>query len=413
MWERWIQAGALSTLMLTGCGDDTGGDGNAGGTAGTGNAAGTAGTGNAGGTAGTGGGGGSAGVDLPAETTRCGSKLFETPVNPAARGPWPVGARTLDIGGVATEVWYPAEYASDAGVAQVTYDIRLWLPEADQAKIPDADNTPQLCDCYRDLPLDTQRGPYPVVIFMHGTAAFRTQSLSQMTHWASRGFVVLSQDHKGLYLGDLLQLKFGADLPGDTNALLAALDSGAAPLSFLTDHIDMTRVGMAGHSAGGGGIAEFGDTPGVKVLIPMAAGGVSAGAALESTLVMGALDDGVVAFSKQQDGYATTPPTKRLIGLANAGHLAFSDLCGLSNSKGQDLVEVAQAHGVTNAGLATALWDGCADGQLPQAEATEIVNYATSAALEETLLCSETAADELSQATSRYSQISVYDEQLK
>lgn len=248
---------------------------------------------------------------------------------------------------------------------------------------------------------------------MHGTAAFRTQSLSQMTHWASRGFVVLSQDHKGLYLGDLLQLKFGADLPGDTNALLAALDSGAAPLSFLTDHIDMTRVGMAGHSAGGGGIAEFGDTPGVKVLIPMAAGGVSAGAALESTLVMGALDDGVVAFSKQQDGYATTPPTKRLIGLANAGHLAFSDLCGLSNSKGQDLVEVAQAHGVTNAGLATALWDGCADGQLPQAEATEIVNYATSAALEETLLCSETAADELSQATSRYSQISVYDEQLK
>src|SRR5690606_15236285 len=123
---------------------------------------GTAGTGGGG----TGGGGGSAGVELPAETTRCGSTLFETPVDPAARGPWPVGARTVDIGGVTTEVWYPAEYGSDANRSPLTYDIRQWLPEAEQGKIPDEDNPLQACDCYQDLPLDTGRGPYPVVIFI-------------------------------------------------------------------------------------------------------------------------------------------------------------------------------------------------------------------------------------------------------
>src|SRR5690606_34562642 len=159
--------------------------------------------------------------------------------------------------------------------------------------------------------------------------------------------------------------------------------------------------------------AGFGDTPGVKVLIPMAAGGVSAGSSLVSTLVMGALDDTVVAFSRQQDGYTAAPTSKRLIGLGNAGHLAFSDLCGLSNSKGQDLIEAAQEYEITNANLATMLWDGCEDGQLPQAEATEIVNFASAAALEEVLLCSETAAAELRQAATRYGQVSVYEEQLE
>ena len=42
------------------------------------------------------------------------------------------------------------------------------------------------------------------VVFVHGTASFRTQSLTQMTHWASRGFVVLAADHPKIRLKDLL-----------------------------------------------------------------------------------------------------------------------------------------------------------------------------------------------------------------
>ncbi|MCB9587079.1 MAG: hypothetical protein H6718_16895 [Polyangiaceae bacterium] len=392
----------LALLSLsTACGSDSGGSEGSGATGGTGGS----------GASGGGGAGGSSGqVTLPPEEERCGSKLFEISEDPGERGPWPVGARTLDVGGVTTEIWYPAEYASERGQESVVYDLRNWLPDAEQGKIPDEDNPWQACDCYRDLPLDTGRGPYPVLIFIHGTAAFRTQSLSQMTHWASRGFIVLSQDHQGLYLGDLLQFKFGADLPGDTSALLSALSTGSAGLDFLGDRADLTRIGMAGHSAGGGGIAGFGQTAGVKVLIPMASGGVDP--APESTLIMGALDDGVVAFSRQSDAYAAAPPKKRLVGLGNAGHLAFSDLCGLTNTQGQDLVAVAQAYNITNANLATMLWDGCADGQLAQTSATEVVNFATTAAFEELLQCSASAGQALSGIQATFTAVSQYEEQL-
>ncbi|HEX9104448.1 MAG TPA: hypothetical protein VF997_19690, partial [Polyangia bacterium] len=98
------------------------------------------------------------------------------------------------LAGLTTEVWYPAKLGSDAGKSKIVYDIREHLPPADAAKIPDSDNPPQDCDCFRDLPIDDGHGPYPLVVFIHGTAAFRTQSLTFMTHWASRGFIVVSAD---------------------------------------------------------------------------------------------------------------------------------------------------------------------------------------------------------------------------
>lgn len=408
---RRVGFGIASVVLAFGIAGCGGSDSEGSGAGGAGGSGATGGSGASGGSGGNGGNGGSGGeVTLPPEVERCGSTVFEVPEDPSARGPWPVGARTLDVGGVTTEVWYPAEIGSDRGQEPLVYDIRKWLPASEQSKIPDADNPWQTCDCYQELPLDTGRGPYPVIVFIHGTAAFRTQSLSQMTHWASRGFIVLSQDHQGLYLGDLLDFKFGADLPGDTSALLSALAAQSSGFSFLGDRADLTRIGMAGHSAGGGGIAGFGNTTGVKVLIPMASGGVDP--APESTLILGALDDGVVAFSRQSDAYDAAAPKKRLAGLANAGHLAFSDLCGLQNDQGQDLVEVAQAYNIKNANLATMLWDGCEDGQLPQATATEIVNYATTAAFEETLACSPSAADALADIQATYSDVSRYEEQL-
>ncbi|MBL8718411.1 MAG: hypothetical protein JNL79_20685 [Myxococcales bacterium] len=138
------------------------------------------------------------------EITCDGSKLLAVPTDTSQRGPWPVGAKTVTLAGLVTEVWYPAVVGSDAGKTKLQYDIRKHLPPADAAKIPDADNPLQACDCYADLPMDTAHGPYPLVLFIHGTAAFRTQSASQATHWASRGFVVVAADHPGIGLQDIL-----------------------------------------------------------------------------------------------------------------------------------------------------------------------------------------------------------------
>lgn len=76
------------------------------------------------------------------------------------------------------------------------------------------------------------------------------------------------------------------------------------------------------------------------------------------------------------------------MGLANAGHLAFSSLCALTDARGMDLVEIATEHEVSNVEFASSLWDGCEPGQLDPARGWEIINHASSAVLEEILHCS-------------------------
>ena len=365
------------------------------------------------GVGGTGAGGTSAG-ELPETELGCdGEVLFVVPEDPGAKGPWPVGVQTATVGGLTTEIWYPAVIGSDAGQPAERYDIREFLPGAEAAKVSDEKNPLLECDCSRDLPLDSERGPYPVIVFLHGTGAFRQQSLSQASHWASRGFIVLSQDHPGLYLTDALSFMLGADQPGNTQALLNALSAPSGDLAFLAGHLNLNRVGMSGHSAGGGALSGFNSTPGVRVLIPMAAGGAPAGgSSLESTLVMGAVNDTVAMYGSQVSGFEQAAPRKRLVGLANAGHLAFSNLCSMLNPEGQDLLEIAVEVGISNANLFNFLWDGCDDGQLPPERGIEIVNFATTAAFEETLRCSDTAAAQLAAIQSTFAEVSEYREEL-
>jgi hypothetical protein len=380
--------------VLLGCG---------GGSAATTSTQGGAGTGGAAGTGGTGGG-------APAEVSCDGSKLLVTPEDPGARGPWAVGARTATLAGLTTEIWYPAAPGSDAGKTRARYDIRLQLPDADQGKIPDQDNPWQDCDCVRDLPLDTAHGPYPMVLFVHGTAGFRTQSLTFMTHWASRGFVVVAADHPGMQLKDILSGSINMSQGAQAAQVLTALQKPAGDAAFLDAHLAPGKLALSGHSAGGGAIATFGDQ--AEVLIPMAAGGVEVGAALVSTLVLGAMNDGIAQYSGQTSGFASSPKKKRLVGLANAGHLAFSDLCFLGRDQG-GILKIAEDHGVmVNPLIAALATDGCKPGQLAAEKGWAIVEYATSAVLEETLACGAGSAAKLAAIKSAFADVGEAQEDL-
>jgi fermentation-respiration switch protein FrsA (DUF1100 family) len=335
-------------------------------------------------------GGGSTDTGTPSTEGCDGAPLLPVPADPAAPGPWPVGVRTVDLDGLTVEVWYPATPGSERGETSERYDIRLQLPPDEADKISDEDNPWQPCDCFRDLPIDDGHGPYPAVFFIHGTASFRTQSVEQMTHWASRGFVVLAADHPGLKLGDLLGMVCGApavaqDLAGNVQTMMEAARGRAPGLEAIAGSIDATRFGVSGHSAGGNATAQFGDE--AQVLMPLAAGGVMPGTAVVSTLVMGAQQDSVVSYDTQVSGYEASPSPKRLVGIDNQGHLAFSGLCDLRNAAGEDLLEVAANAGVCGANLAGVLFQ-CSDAFLDTAETIAIVNFATAATLEETLHCS-------------------------
>ena len=342
-----------------------------------------------------------------------GTRFLQVPEDTSLAGPWPVGARTVTLGGLTVEVWYPAQVGSEAGVEARRYDVRTALPDSEQAKIPDAKNPWQPCDCYPALPIDAEHGPYPAVVFVHGTAGFGSQSLEQVTHWASRGFVVLAANHPGLWLKDLLAQLCGQpatpqNLAGDLATLVAAIEAPGPELEFLAGRLDSGRIAMAGHSAGGGAIANSGGV--AQVLIPMAAGGVKAGAALKSTLVLGAQADQVVKYSGQQEGYASSPKPRRLVGIANAGHLTFSSLCSLRNAEGQDFVEIATEFDICGAGFASALFD-CKDTYTADAVGWEITNYASSAALEETLHCSS-AGDNFAGMQAKYPEVAELLEEL-
>ena len=332
----------------------------------------------------------------PGVNTGCaGTTFLPVPADPKARGPWPVGARTVTIGRLTAEVWYPAVVGSDAGQPAVTYDIRKELPAAEASKISDADNPVQRCDCARDLPLDTAHGPYPIVLFVHGTAAFRTQSLPIVTHWASRGFVVVAADHPGLDLGDFIGGICGEptsgsqDLSGDLDAEIAALAASppTGQLAFLAGHVDPTRVAIAGHSAGANAAAAATTKPGVQVAIVLA-GNAAATAAphLASTLYMGGESDAVVSWSSVQSAWSGSPKPRRLVGIANAGHLVFSDLCQIQNAAGQNILTVAQDDQVCGANLAGFLFD-CNASYVDGQTGWDVTDYATSVVLESTLQC--------------------------
>jgi len=356
--------------------------------------------------------GGSGGADDELDASCPGVSLLPRSADTAEPGPWPVGVRTVELDGLRVEVWYPA--VDPGAAAPVVYDVRESLPASEQAKISDEDNPWQACDCYRDLPVDDAHGPYPVVLFVHGTAGFRTQSLPHMVHWASRGFVVMAADHPGLWLADLLGSICGEpavaqDIPADLATMLAAARGEIPGLEDLGDRIDAERIGASGHSAGGYAVERAGAD--AAVVIPMAARGVEAGAALRSSLVLGAMADAVVPYSSQLGGYETTPPRKRLVGIANTGHLAFSEMCALTNDTGASLIEIAQASGVCGVEFADALFQ-CDDAFVPDPDSWDVIHYASSAVLEEELHCEPRAAERLGEIAERFSAVGEFSEAL-
>lgn len=381
-----ILAAAAMAMALGACGSSKpgGGSGPDGGGSGTGTGTGS----------GDGGGTGSAtgmGCD--------GATLLANPSDPKARGPWPVGVKTAMVGRLTVEVWYPAMPGSDTGKEKARYDIRAQLPASERSKISDTDNPWQDCDCVRDLPIDGAHGPYPVVVFVHGTAAFRHQSLPIVTHWASRGFVVIAADHPGLKLGDFLGMvcnqpaSGNQDLSGDIDAEIAAIGSPSGDLGFLAGHVDATRIAVAGHSAGANAAASAATKPNVRVVIPMAGNQAAPkSSTLASTLFLGGESDMIVSYGSVKGAWTGSPSPRRLVEIANAGHLVFSDLCQIKNAAGMDILHVAQQDNVCGANLAGFLFD-CKTTYIDGPTGWDITDYASSTVLESTLQCAQGLPD--------------------
>jgi dienelactone hydrolase len=368
----------------------------------------------AGAAAGSGAVAGAGGSAAPMASGCPGSTMLAVPSDTNARGPWPVGEKTVKFGRfTAVEIMYPATPGSEQGKDTIKYDLRSFLPTKEQAKIPDAQATFADQHTFRDLPLDTDHGPYPVVIFVHGTSSYRVGSFSTEALWASRGFVVVAADHPNLYLADY----FGAngcgltvpklDLSGDVDSEIDALTSPTGDLAFLAGHVDTKRLGLSGHSAGAYNVAQFSTKPGVQIVIPLAGThAVTPSSTLKSVLFVSGIADKVLAYMQPQagvgeslypgtgtDAYTASPGSpvkKRLVGITNGGHLNVTDLCE-PNPQGKSAIDCSTANGVCGASTVQIL--GLADcGSVDRKAAIDAVNDVTTAALEETLQCADRSA---------------------
>lgn len=177
--------------------------------------------------------------------------------DPSARGPHPVGVRTVTVASqgrsLDVEVWYPAaprHQGQDLDPGDL-FSMMPGMPSWRQLAARDADPSPAPC---------------PLVVFSHGYSSHRRQSTFLCTHLASHGFAVAAPDHAGNTVLDVLmeQAEGGTAeqararavdgvirtlglRPGDLRAVLDALLGGLPGLPAA----DPERVGACGHSMGG------------------------------------------------------------------------------------------------------------------------------------------------------------------
>ncbi|MCB9665539.1 MAG: hypothetical protein H6732_15620 [Alphaproteobacteria bacterium] len=283
-----------------------------------------------------------------------------------------VGVRTIPVGERLVEVWYP----SSDPVGTDTIALVDHVPAAftdrvgPEFPLPSFDHPAR-----RDATAAEPTGPdgWPVLLFSHGFGGFRTQSASLCAEAAAQGYVVVSTDHPGRTLGDIVpclldppagdcQLAFPPDFDGEDPALddLAALadwlDQGAAGLDL---PVDPDRWGLFGHSAGGGSTSAFASQdPRIDAALALAGAGTFT-RSLPSGVIGGSCD-GIVAEADLQavgpstsDGYWSIP---------GAGHLAFSDLCAVDLGALADELEARDdANGLYLFGLRALAVDGCPD----------------------------------------------------
>ena len=141
-------------------------------------------------------------------------------------------------------------------------------------------NHSQYVESHTYSSLAVAAGTYPVVIYSHGWTGFRTIAINQIETLVSNGYIVIAPDHTygsvatrfpngdvvgydpgalpdeelvspDVYAaasGDLV-FTFAADLV----TILDALDQGVdGPFGSLVSSADLTRIGIYGHSTGGG-----------------------------------------------------------------------------------------------------------------------------------------------------------------
>ena len=196
-------------------------------------------------------------------------------------GPAPGGPRQLRV-----QVWYPAEpeeiieptpWSADWEVVAPAVSTLLGYPGWFL-------NYTRYTDSHAGPSLPPAAGTFPIVIYSHGWTGFRAIAVNQIENLVSHGYVVVALDHT--YSAVMTRFEDGDAVRYDPEALpheedvdaetydqasqslmevyaadlvtvLNVLDQGElGPLGALAASADVSRIGIYGHSIGGGAAVE-------------------------------------------------------------------------------------------------------------------------------------------------------------
>jgi dienelactone hydrolase len=303
----------------------------------------------------------------------------------ASPGPFKVGYTTLRMADREVAVWYPANPSAVAGKPRAKYDQRTTLPADLRHFVPDAYNTVVTMPAYDNVAGNTS-GPFPVVLFSHGTPAHRLASAILDAGIASWGFVVVSVDY--LERGQITQFPgqrpVSIDAPRDRRLMLASLDLVAAENnragSVLHGVVDATRVASLGHSAGGTVAFDALSDSRLTAAIGWAPANPSGPVSRKPTMILGASGDVALTPATLTAAYAAAPAPKRFVEIGPAGHNSFTDLCLITHAGGGP-VKLAIDNHVLSPAAATLFLNGCGKGDLTPERFFPVVQHFTVAEL--------------------------------
>ncbi|MDQ2678478.1 MAG: hypothetical protein M3Y51_07010 [Actinomycetota bacterium] len=307
---------------------------------------------------------------------------------PDEPGPFAVGRATIEFEDAArsrplvADVWYPA----DAG-ATGEPSVYQFLPGIEFAAET----------ALADVSVSTD-GPFPLVVYSHGSGGLRYVASFFTELLASHGFVVASVDHVGNTAVDTIG---GAEPPReqiahdrvlDVDVLIdQMLEQSAAADGRFSGSIDPERVGVTGHSFGaftslataGGYTNELGAIPAderVDAIVAMApASRLNSDEELESIdvptlLVSGTLDETTPIEPQTERPWELIPgrPLWR-VDITDAGHQSFTDVC-----RYQELLPTfAEVPQVLIDAVDEYASEGCGGDHVPIAEAHRLINRST------------------------------------
>ncbi len=315
--------------------------------------------------------------------------------DPTKFGPFQVGVRTVTYadsarkkstdGGVReliTEIWYPAPQ-SVKGQPGVSYDIKSVFTPEQQQRLAALGIPILTTPAVRDAPMASEHGPFPVVIFSHGHGGLRWQSTYYTVLLASHGYVVLSPDHEEDTLAEGVRGVLAGTTEGiekrpvDILFLLAVLERLKSD-DFLFGHVDLSRIGMSGHSFGALTslrVAAMDPKKRLKVIVPQAPTSTDiAWLGLPMPVKLGIpvmiqgarLDDTLEWDANIVPAWAALEKPRWLLDITRGGHFTFSDLCAfdLANAAAQANIMVPGAN------IQKVLNDGCGP-MAPRAEVAQ------------------------------------------